>query len=117
MSTDGYLMGGAATNHVLYFIGGTSGDDVRSKHSWEISGAKLSASRSIRSKDYERESTSSGDNLHNHLTKSSSLVRLAANGGTSRSQTRALRQQRNTYPIKIVDNFFASRWHRHSTST
>ncbi|XRB13121.1 hypothetical protein RI054_05g29580 [Pseudoscourfieldia marina] len=23
----------------------------------------------------------------------------------------------NTYPIKIVDNFFASRWHRHSTST
>ncbi|XRB23551.1 retrovirus-related Pol polyprotein [Pseudoscourfieldia marina] len=44
-----------------------------------------SRSRSIRSKDYERESTSSGDNLHNHLTKSSSLVRLAANGGTSRS--------------------------------
>ncbi|XRB10581.1 hypothetical protein RI054_01g03940 [Pseudoscourfieldia marina] len=58
-----------------------------------------SASRSIRSKDYERESTSSGDNLHNHLTKSS--VARAARGqrrDVSLSQTRALRQQRKHVP-------------------
>ncbi|XRB25159.1 RNA-dependent DNA polymerase [Pseudoscourfieldia marina] len=77
----------AATNHVLYFIGGTSGADVQIETlmgNFRGNYTRL-RSRSIRSKDYERESTSSGDNLHNHLTKSSSLVRLAANGGTSRS--------------------------------
>ncbi|XRB17472.1 hypothetical protein RI054_15g73170 [Pseudoscourfieldia marina] len=76
-----------------------------------------STSRSIRSKDYERESTSSGDNLHNHLTKSS-VARATRGQRRDVSLARLeLYDRGNTYPIKIVDNFFASRWHRHSTST
>ncbi|XRB18984.1 hypothetical protein RI054_20g88300 [Pseudoscourfieldia marina] len=64
-------------------------------------------SRSIRSKDYERESTSSGDNLHNHLTKSS--VARAARGqrrDVSLARLELYDNRGNTYPIKIVDNFF-----------
>ncbi|XRB16973.1 hypothetical protein RI054_14g68180 [Pseudoscourfieldia marina] len=97
----------------------TSGATSRSKHSWEISGELYEAQHRAQ---FARRITSAnrpqaGDNLHNHLTKSSSLVRSRPTAGRLAQRLELYDNRGNTYPIKIVDNFFASRWHRHSTST
>ncbi|XRB23604.1 hypothetical protein RI054_35g134580 [Pseudoscourfieldia marina] len=112
MSTDGYLILGRAPLRITSstLLEARRAATSRSKHSWEISGAELyggSASRSIRSKDYERESTSSGDNLHNHLTKSSvaRAARGQRSGRLARPDSSSTTTRGNTYPIKIVDNF------------
>ncbi|XRB12126.1 hypothetical protein RI054_03g19620 [Pseudoscourfieldia marina] len=46
-----------------------------------------------------------------------SLVRSRPTAGRLARRLELYDNRGNTYPIKIVDNFFASRWHRHSTST
>ncbi|XRB17370.1 hypothetical protein RI054_15g72150 [Pseudoscourfieldia marina] len=80
--------------------GRTSGATSRSKHSWEISGELYEAQHRAQ---FARRITSANrpqavitcTTISRNLL---SLVRLAANGGTSRSATRALRQQRKHVP-------------------
>ncbi|XRB25481.1 hypothetical protein RI054_44g153390 [Pseudoscourfieldia marina] len=100
---------------------GTSGATSRSKHSWEISGANytrlsiaLNSLEGLRARIDLKQVITCTTISRNLL----SLVRSRPTVGTSRSARLELYDNRgNTYPIKIVDNFFASRWHRHSTST